>query len=320
MNLNLLRIFVAVAEAGSFSRAADALGISQPAVSKAVRELESQLDTVFLERKGRQLTLSEPGRLLFDYGRSIFALEHEAQEAVRAFGSLERGQLTIGASTTAATYWLPPLLTRFATRYPGIALQLVSANTAHIAELLLDCAIDVAIVEGPVADERFETVPWHEEEMVVIVPRDHPLSGGVRPPGAAHLEREVWVVREPGSGSREATDAVLAEWGIAPPRTIEVGSNEAIVQTVAAGSAIGLVPRICARDQLALGRVRHIQPHIQPSSGPILRRLYRMRLPQRPISHAALAFEALLNEPENRRLHPDPIPAGSRARSDSTQR
>lgn len=300
MNLNLLRIFVAVAEAGSFSRAADKLGISQPAVSKAVRELESQLDTVLLERKGRSFTTSEPGRMLFDYGRSIFALELQAVEAVRAFSAIERGQLTIGASTTVATYWLPPLLTRFHERYPGIELRLVSANTTHIAEQLLDCAIDVALVEGPVADERFDVQPWHEDEMVVVVAREHLLQSE-RVIDATRLNDELWIVREPGSGSREATDAVLAGLGIASARTMEVGSNEAIVQTVAAGTGIGLVPRICARDQLALGRVRRILP----SEGPIRRQLYRMRLPQRPISHAALAFEALLNEPELRNLGKD---------------
>lgn len=292
MNLNLLRAYIAVVEAQSFSRAAEALGISQPAASKAVRELESQLDTVLLERQGRSFRLSEPGRTLYDYGRSIFALEREADEAIRAFGSLEGGQLTIGASTTIATYWLPPYVTRFHCRYPGIELRVVSANTRHIAEQLLDCEIDVALVEGPVADARFDTRPWREDEMIVVVPRDQGLSAD-RVVATDVLAAQTWIVRERGSGSREATDAVLAGLGIVAPRTLEVGSNEAIVQTVAAGTGFGLVPRICARDQLALGRVRRIMP----GQGPIRRQLFRMRLPQRPVSHAALAFEALLTEP-----------------------
>lgn len=295
MNLNLLRIFVAVVEAQSFSRAAEKLDISQPATSKAVRELESQLDTVLIERQGRSLRSSEPGRILYDYGRSIFALEREADEAIRSFGSLERGQLVIGASTTIATYWLPPFIARFHARYPGIRLRLVIANTAHIAEELLSCEIDVALVEGPVADPRFDTRPWRTEEMLVVAPRDHslPQKRVARP---AELADEVWIVREHGSGSRESTDTTLAALGIHPSRTIEVGSNEAIVQTVAAGAGLGLVPHICARDQLELGRVRRILPQ----EAPLQRQLYRMRLPQRPVSHAALAFEALLLEPAPR--------------------
>jgi DNA-binding transcriptional LysR family regulator len=289
MNLNLLRVFVTVVDTQSFTRAAEALEISQPAVSKAVRELESQLETLLLERKGRSMRTSEPGRALYAYGRSIFALEREADEAVRAYCALDRGQLTIGASTTIATYWLPPRLVAFQRLHPGIGLSLVSANTRRIAELLLDCEIDVALVEGPIADARLETRPWREEEMIVVAPgRAGPARSKALKPAA--LAGEVWVLRERGSGSREVTDAVLAGFGITAPRTIEVGSNEAVVQTVAAGMGLGLVPRICARDQLALGRVRELRFE----SGPIRRQLHRVRLPQRPVSQAALAFEAMI--------------------------
>jgi len=292
MNLNLLRAFIAVVEAKGFSRAAEMLNISQPAASKAVRELESQLDTVLLERQGRSFQLSEPGRLLYDYGRSIFALEREADEVVQSFRTLDRGRLTIGASTTIATYWLPPFLARFHDRYPGIDLCVVSANTRQIADQLLDCEIDVALVEGPVTDERFDTRVWREDEMIVVVPREQSWSAE-RVIDADVLADQLWIVREQGSGSREATDEVLRRLGITPPQTIEVGSNEAIVQTVAAGVGLGLVPHICALDQLALGRVQRILP----AKAPIRRQLYRVRLPQRPVSQAALAFEALIAEP-----------------------
>lgn len=292
MNLHLLRIFVTVIDAQSFSRAAELLDISQPAASKAVRELETQLDTVLLERQGRSFSTTEPGQALYDYGRSILALEREATEAVKAFYNLERGRLTIGASTTIATYWLPPHLVAFQRRYPGIELRVMSANTSQIAELLLDCAVDVALVEGPVADPRLDSRLWRDEEMIVVAP-GQPAARAGGSADAAALGEELWVVRERGSGSREATDRLLAELGLAAPKTIEVGSNEAIVQTVAAGIGLGVVPRVCARDQLALGRVRRLAL----DRGPIRRDLYRVRLPQRPVSQAALAFEALLAQP-----------------------
>ncbi len=290
MNLHLLRIFVTVVDANSFSRAAERLDISQPAASKAVRELETQLDTVLLERQGRSFRTTEPGRMLYDYGRSILALEREAAKAVKAFYRLERGRLVIGASTTIASYWLPSCLVDFQRRYPGVELAVVSANTRRIAEMLLDCAVDVALVEGPVADPRLDCRPWRSEEMIVVAP------GGVVAEAQASdspaLAERVWVVRERGSGSRDATERLLAELGVAAPRTIEVGSNEAIVQTVAAGAGLGVVPRICARDQLALGRVRRFPL----ARDPIVRELYRLRLPQRPVSQAALAFEAMIGE------------------------
>ena len=291
MNLNLLRVFAAVVEHHSFSRAAETLDISQPAASKAVRELEAQLGTVLLDRQGRSFRVNEPGQRLYDYGRSIFALEREARDAVGAYAMLARGQLTVGASTTIATYWLPPCLVAFYRQHPDIELRLISANTQHITELLLDCRIDVALVEGgPVADPRFDIRPWRSEEMIIVAPRP-PGSPGLADVTPHALADQVWIVRERGSGSREATDELLAKLGLAPPRTIEVGSNEAIVQTVAAGIGLGLVPQICARDQLTLGRVRQLPP----GAAPFQRQLSRMRLPHRPVSPAALAFEAVIS-------------------------
>lgn len=286
MNLHLLRIFVTVVEARSFSRAADQLGISQPATSKAVKELETQLDTVLLDRQGKRFQPNAPGQALYDYGRAIFALEREADEAVKSYYALERGRLVIGASTTIATYWLPSCLVAFHARHPAIEISVLSANTRSITELLLDCRVDVALVEGEVADKRVEIRPWRSEEMIVVAPREAPGGAG----DSAAPETRTWVMRESGSGSRAAAERILAEAGIVAPQVVEVGSNEAIVQAVAAGMGLGLVPRICARDQLALGRVRRFAL----GGGPYSRQLYRMRLPQRPVSQSALAFEALL--------------------------
>lgn len=288
MNLHLLRIFTAVIEHNSFSRAAEELGVSQPAVSKAVRELESQLDVVLLDRGGRQFHLSEPGKVLYDYARGIFSMERAAVDAVQSFYSMERGSLTIGASTTIATYWLPPFLAEFARAHPGIQVRLLAGNTQHVAQWLLDCEVDVALVEGPVEDERLESRPWREEQMLIVVQQGSPLAS--RPFSAAALSEATWILRERGSGSREVVERTLTTLGIAVGRTLEVGSNEAILQSVAAGLGIGMVPRIAAADMLSLSRIAALRP----DSGELSRPLFRLRLPRRPISQAALAFEALI--------------------------
>ncbi|MGC3963409.1 MAG: LysR family transcriptional regulator [Rhodocyclaceae bacterium] len=289
MNLHLLRIFATVVEQQSFSRAAEALEVSQPAVSKAVRELESQLEVVLLDRGGRQFQLSEPGKVLYEYARSIFSMERAATEAVQAFYALDRGKLTIGASTTIAAYWLPKYVAEFSRQYPAIQLQLMSGNTQHVAQWLLDCAVDVALVEGPVRDERLEVRPWQEEEMVIIASKASPL--GRRPRlDAAVLGEPMWIMRERGSGSREVVERALAERDIGPHRQLEVGSNEGIVEMVAAGTGIGMVPLICVRDAMAVGRV--VALHLPDDR--ITRMLHRLRLPRRPVSAAALAFEALI--------------------------
>lgn len=288
MNLHLLRIFATVVENQSFSRAAEALGVSQPAVSKAVRELESQLDVVLLDRGGRQFQVSEPGKVLHAYAKDIFALEHAAVDAVQAFYAMDRGTLVIGASTTIAAYWLPPLIAAFVREHSGVTVRVQSGNTQAVAQWLLDTEVDVALVEGPVEDERLELRPWRQERMVIVAPRDNQQGG--KPLDAAKLNHRTWILREPGSGSREVVERELARLGIAMGRLQEVGSNEAIVQSVVAGLGLGMVPRVCAEDQLALGKI----VELKLASGELARELYRLRLPRRPISQAALAFEALI--------------------------
>lgn len=284
MNLHLLRIFVCAVEENSFTKAAEQLGISQPAVSKAVRELESQLDTLLLERQGKYFKPNEAGQVLFDYGKSLFAMEREASEVLRAFKNLERGRLIVGASTTVASYWLAPYLKKFSDKHPGVDVQVVGANTESVAQLLLDCKVDVALVEGAVHNERIETRLWRTEEMVAIAPNVE------NNPRKREANQQVWILREQGSGSRNVAEQLLLNMGIQAQRTLEMNSNEAIIQAVAAGCGVGIVPKITARDQLALRRVKRFAL----GSGRMERPLFRLRLPHRPLSNTALAFEALL--------------------------
>lgn len=289
MNLHLLRIYAAVVEQKSFSRAAEVLSVSQPAVSKAVRELESQLDVVLLERGGRSFRPSEAGQMLYKYARGIFAMERAAVEAVQAYSELERGGLTIGASSTIAAYWLPRYIADFSQRYPGIAVRLLSGNTQRVVQWLLDCDVDVALVEGPVNDERVEVRPWRRESLQVIAAAGARLAGR-KALRAQDLAEELWLLREPGSGSREVVENELARLGIEPKRTLEAGSNEIIVQMAAADLGIAIVPEVAAADSLALGRI----VTLELDAGALSRELYRLRLPRRPQSQGALAFEAMI--------------------------
>jgi DNA-binding transcriptional LysR family regulator len=289
MNLHLLRIFHTVGEHASFSRAAEHLGISQPAVSKALRELEDQLDVVLIERGARIVSLTEAGQVLFEYAGGIFAMERAALEALQAYSNLERGRLRIGASMTVAGYWLPGYVADFAQAHPGITLSLISANTQTVADRLLACDVDIALVEGPVEDERIESRPWRDETLLIVAPPDSALAeaGTV---SAADLSKVTWVVREHGSGTREVMNRWLDKLGIVPTRTIEAGSTEAVIQTVAAGGGVSMVPRVSSADQIALGKVATLTlPGVQ-----LTRQLYRLRLPRRPLSPAALAFEAMI--------------------------
>lgn len=293
MSLNIahLRAFAAVAEHGGFSRAASRLRVSQPAVSKAVRELERRLDVPLVDRSGRRPRLTEAGAALFARARELFTVEQIAEEELHALRGVERGVLRVGASTTIATYLLAPLLARFRASHPGVTLRIASANTRAVARLLLDRRVDVALVEGPVTHARLVERAWRRDELIVIAAADHPLARRRRIP-AATLAGEWFIERERGSGTREVAARALADHGIVVRRAMELGSTEAIKQAVAAGLGLAIVSRAAAHDQLALGRIAELRV----ADFTIARTLTRLELRGRPVSAAARAFERILVE------------------------
>ncbi|EOD54964.1 LysR family transcriptional regulator [Aeromonas molluscorum] len=297
INLHLLRIFFTVVEQGNFSRAAEALYISQPAVSKAVSELERQLGLPLMERgmgRGRKgVCLTESGRALFEHARGIFALERAALEDVKARVGMRKGQLTIGASSTIAGYWLQPCLSALLTRFPGIDLKLVTGNTQLICQSLVDCHIDLALVEGSLSDDRIQTRHWCDDELWLIAAPHSPLVNGDCPAPAC-LSEQTWFLRERGSGTRQVTEAWWRQAGITPGSQIEFGNSEGIVRAVAAGLGVALLSAKVARDLARLGEV--VALPIAPLHRPLLLCL----LHERPLSPLAQACCDILAEP----IHP----------------
>lgn len=291
MNLNALRLFAAVVEHHGFSRAADAVHVSQPAVSKAVRELERKAGVPLLERGGRGVRgvrLTEAGVALYARARRIFSEERAAEEELRAQRGVELGTLRIGASTTIATYLLPELLAAFDRLHPGVELLVASLNTRAVVERLLEYELDVALVEGPVGAAGVEVLPWREDRLVVIAAAAHRLVGrGVE---ASELARERLLVREPGSGTRAVGEAALGALGVEPARTLELGSTEAIKRAVAAGLGVAIVSRAALDAELELGTLAMLDVE----GLEIRRPLSRLSLSGRPPSRAARVFEALL--------------------------
>lgn len=290
LNLQALRVFVAVADAGSFTRAASRLNLSQPAVSKAVLGLERQLGLPLLERGARGVRLTEAGAALHARAGELFAVERAAEEEVRARLGLEHGTLRVGASTTVATYLLPPLLGAFQAAHPGVVLRVTSANTRAVARALLGRRLDVALVEGPVDDPRIAVEPWCDDELVVIAALGHPLAGSRRPVPVAALAAEPFIGRERGSGTRVVAEAALAAQGVRARVALTLGSTEAVKQAVAAGLGLAVISRAAAADQLALGTVREVSV----AGLAIRRQLTLLRLVGRSPSVPATAFEALL--------------------------
>lgn len=296
VNLHLLRIFFAVAEHRSFSRAAETLCISQPAVSRAVRELERQLDLPLLERDvgtSRAVRPTESGQALLEHARGIFALERAAAEEIRARVGLKRGRLTVGASTTVAGYWLPPYMAHFMTGLPSIELEIQAANTRTVCRALIECQMDLAVVEGAVDDPRILVTHWRDEALTVIA---HPRSALARNarPTLAELNGQIWLTREPGSGTREATERMAAACRITPARQIIFGSNEGIARAVAGGLGVAMLPARVVKELSTSGAVKEVRL----PSGPLPPRpLYLLQLKERPLSPLARAFVSALQRP-----------------------
>lgn len=292
MNMNpaLLRAFVAVAEHGGFTVAARAIGVSQPAVSRAVRDLERSCGFELLERTPHGIRLTRAGESFLLNAREVIGAMRTAEEAVAALGGLGHGRLHIGASTTIATYVLPAFVGRFLEEHPAVDVRLDSAHTRGISQMLLDYHLDIALTEAPVSEEKIQTRRWRTDHLVAVASPQHPLAKRRRIPPSA-LAIELLLLRERESGTRTIVLEGLAAAGVIPGRTMEIDGPEAIKQIAAAGRGIAIVSRYTVGEQLALGRLVVLDiPGLR-----ITRPFYRLALKQRRASPAAKAFEALLD-------------------------
>jgi DNA-binding transcriptional LysR family regulator len=291
MNLHHLRLFAAVVDEGGFTNAGRALRLSQPAISKSLNELERQLHVSLIERGGRGINLTEAGRALYGRARELFGVERMAERELRELRGLKRGTLRVAASTTIATYMLPPVLGRFHIRHPAVRIRVTSANTRSVLRLLLEARTDVALVEGPISHDAVDVIPWREDELVVIAHPDQRIASQPNV-GVEDLMRETILVREPGSGTREVAERAFALHGVRPTLTMRLGGTEAIKQGVAAGLGVAIVSRAAAADQITLGRLV-----VVPVQGLQIRRaLTQLKLRQRSESTAARELRLLLDE------------------------
>lgn len=241
MNFNHLLIFHKVAEHQHFTRAAEALYISQPAVSKQVHELEKTLGQALFVQIGRKVSLTEAGRTLFDYTQRIFALSDEAELVLEEMHELKRGRLVVGASTTIGTYLLPQLLGSYRQQYPHIELALTIANASEIQERLVQNRVEIGFIEGAVTHEDLCERVWRRDQLVLIAPFATPLLAQ-QPLTIEALAHEPFILREAGSGTRTVLEEALASRGLPPlSPSLELGSTEAIKNAVAAGLGISFV-------------------------------------------------------------------------------
>lgn len=289
MDFPRLWVFRAVARHLNFSRAADELHLSQPAVSKHIRQLETELGVQLFQRLGNRVELTEAGRLLADYAQRVSMLTEEVRRVIEELKGLQRGHLRIGASTTPGLYMLPEMLARFQKKYPAIEATLTITNSADITRRVLSSEIDLGFVGAPVESPGLQVRPFAEDEIVLIVPAGHALARQ-RTFAPGLLARETLITREAGSGTRQIVESHLVSLGISPRRALEMSGCEAVKRATGAGLGVAFVSRRAVALEVAhrLVGVPEI-PELR-----IARQLYLIARKDARHSAAALAFLAMV--------------------------
>jgi DNA-binding transcriptional LysR family regulator len=249
-----LHTFHLVALHQSVSRAAERLGISQPAVTQQIRRLEHHLGVALFDRVGRRIVLTDAGQTLNASAQRIFHLVDGARDAMDSLAGLRSGQLRIGASRTAGEYYIAGLLDRFKQRYPGVTVSLSVGNSETILARVLDFSLHAGLVAGPAEDPSVISLPVIRDGMLAILSTGHPLSRR-RTVGIRDLHRYPVILREPGSATRRVIERAFQALGLQVSPAMELESNEAIKRAVADGIGVGIMARAAVAEEIASGRL-----------------------------------------------------------------
>lgn len=277
-----LKVFHSVARLLSFTKAAESLHMTQPAVTFQVRQLEEQFNTRLFDRTHNRITLTEAGQSVYSYATRIFTLYDEMDNSVREITGDVSGVLIIGASMTIAEYMLPALLGEFKRTYPEVGLRLKVGNTDAIVSMVENNIIDLGVVEAPVSNKNLAVELCREDQLVLIVPPDHPLANHQKI-SAAQIAEYPYISREEGSGTRDVIIEYLQQHGIDERQLdviMELGSPEAIKGAVEAGIGITVMSRTTLNKELAVGSLKAIEfdpPLVRPFSFVHQRQKFRQR-------------------------------------------
>ena len=271
ITLRQLAIFVAVADAGSTSAAGLRVALSQSATSAALNELEGVLDARLFDRVGTRLVLNDTGRALLPRARAVLdgAAGIEREFGIGAAGgeSTLTAPLRIGASTTIGNYLLPTMIAAYRRAWPGAHVDVQIGNTGEIAAAVARLDVDVGLIEGPCREADVQALPWREDELVIVCAPAHPAlragsgkSGNSgRRVGVAALRRVPWLLREPGSGTREAVEHALLPHLHQLTEGMHFGGTEAIKQAAVEGLGFTCLSLFAVQDLVTLGRLVRVE-------------------------------------------------------------
>jgi DNA-binding transcriptional LysR family regulator len=265
-----LQVFHAVAKHLSFTKAAEALFMTQPAVTFQIRQLEEHFNTRLFDRAHGRIALTPAGQVALDYAERILGLSSELETRLKEMSGQVAGPLLIGASTTIAEFLLPQVLGEFKARYPAVVPRLFVANSEAVQGRIAERSLDLGFIEGDSHLPSLVTDVCCDDELQVVCAPSHPLAK-LKSVSPKALMEHAYVSREPGSGTREVVDNYLQKAGVQPDSlqvVMELGSPEALKGLVATGLGFTIMSRAIAALEVKLGRLVQI-----PLAPPLIRHL-----------------------------------------------
>ncbi|MBF0469920.1 MAG: LysR family transcriptional regulator [Gammaproteobacteria bacterium] len=290
MNITIrqLEIFVAVVRAESYTRAAQKIHLTQPAVSMQVKQLESQLEVVLFEQLGKKIYLTEAGSEVYHYARTVINQLQEMRTVLEEIKGLRYGKLRISVATTA-NYFAPTLLSTFYKRHPNVSVNLNVTNRQTLLQQLEENEVDLVIMGKPPSTMELEAEAFMENPLVIIAPPEHPLASA-QEIKLSQLLSEIFLVREEGSGTRGAMERFFKTHHCKITTGMEISSDEAIKQSVKAGLGLGFLSYDAIQSELDLQQLTVLNvEHL-----PIRRYWYLVHRKGKRLSRFALAFKEFM--------------------------
>ncbi len=260
MNIDNLRVFCLVVDEGSISQAARLSYVSQPAVTRQIRQLENFYGTLLFDRTEGKLTVTETGKMLYPFAKAIIEDFDRSKEIILQATGEYNSSLRVGASLTIGEFLLPSLLGRFKKQTPDIKITLTIRNTPGILEDLTNDVIDIAMVEGIVEDKSFNVEKFADDELILVYPSDHHWKDRSEI-NIEELANERMIWRESLSGTRLVVENALKEYGVLEKieSYMEIGSTQAIKSAVEAGLGISILPRLTVARELEQGVLQEMR-------------------------------------------------------------
>lgn len=264
MTLEQLRIFVAVAEYLHFTRAAEVLYVTQPAVSAAIQNLEREYSVRLFHRIGRRIELTDAGRLLQVEAQKILEQVTLTERGLKELNDLQRGQLKLGSSLTIGNYWLPEKISQFQNTYPGISIHCTLANTEEICIGTATGQFDIGLIEGEVKSSLQNSLEQEiigSDRLQIVVGKNHPWFAQKRV-YLSELTQTDWVMREAGSGTQQQFEEALVSWGVLTSQLnviLILNTGEMVKSVVETGVAAAGISELMVKKELKLGSLRAIQ-------------------------------------------------------------